>query len=135
MALSVNTIRGYDTDGPITNNEQQVKASSTIYEGSAVGSSAGYARALNAGDSFLGFALAKAVGGSSDGDVKVNVRSAGRVSLNVTSVAVTDINKDVYASDDGTFTLDPNAGTNSLIGKVHRFVSSGVAIVAFNTAA
>lgn len=132
MALSANTIRPYDTDGPITNNEQPVKASSTIYEGSAVGSSAGYARALTAGDTFLGFALAKAVGGSADGDVKVNVRTAGRVQLSVTSAAVTDISRDVYASDDGTFSFE--ATNNTLIGKVHRYVSTGVAIVAFNTA-
>lgn len=130
MALSANTIRPYDTDGPITNNELPVKASSTIYEGSAVGASAGYARALVAADQFLGFALAKAVGGTSDGDVRVNVRSAGRVQLTVTA-AVTDIGADVYASDDGTFTL--TATSNSFVGKIHRWVSSTVSIVSFDT--
>lgn len=131
MALSANAIRPYDTGGPVTDNELPVKASSTIYEGSAVGINAGYARALVAADQFQGFALAKAVGGSANGDVNVNVRSAGRVQLTVTA-AVTDIGADVYASDDGTFTL--TATNNSLVGKIHRWVSATVSIVSFNTA-
>jgi hypothetical protein len=36
----------------------------------------------------------------------------------------------VYASDDDTFTL--TAGSNSLIGTVHRWVSTGVAMVEFD---
>jgi hypothetical protein len=44
-------------------------------------------------------------------------------------VAITDIDKFVYASDDGTFVL--TAGSNTPIGRVHRFISSGVAIVSF----
>jgi hypothetical protein len=131
MALTANTLRAYDIGGPETTNEQPVKASQVIYEGSAVGSTGGYARALNAGDTFLGFAIGAKTGTSTDGAVNVNVRSAGRVQLSVTDVAVTNIGADVYASDDGTFTL--TATSNSLIGKVHRWISTGVAIVSFDT--
>lgn len=128
MALSANTDRSYDL-GDI--NEFGVKASQVIYVGSAVGSAGGYARALTAGDTFLGFSLEKVTGTSSDGGVNVRVRSRGQVQLSVASVAITDIGADVYASDDGTFVL--TAGSNTLIGKVHRFISSGVAIVSFDT--
>lgn len=131
MALSANTKRAYALDG---DNEFGVAASATIYEGSAVGSSGGYARALNAGDQFLGFALGPVADTSGvAGTVSVRVRCRGKVQLAVTSVAVTDIGKPVYASDDGTFVL--SAGTaeaNSFIGTVHRFISTGVAIVAFD---
>jgi hypothetical protein len=129
MALSANTIRPYDTDGPNTNNELGVKASSTIYEGSAVGLTAGYARALVAADTFVGFALAKVIGTSADGGATVNVRKHGRVQLSVTDVAVTNQGQNVYASDDGTFSLVPEG--NSLVGTVHRFISTGVAVVEF----
>lgn len=131
MALSANSLRAYETETYI--NEFGVKATSQIYEGSAVGSSGGYARALVAGDTFLGFSLEKVLGLASDGLVNVRVRSSGKIQLSVTSVAVTDIGADVYASDDGTFVL--TAGSNSYVGKVHRFVSSGVAIVSFNASA
>ena len=126
MALSANTARVYESG---IYNDLPVKASEVIYEGSAVGMTAGYARALAAGDIFGGFAQAKVTGGSSSGDVRVNVIRSGLISLAVTSVAVTDIGKAVYASDDGTFTL--TQGSNTRIGTVDRFVSSGVAIVAF----
>ncbi len=133
MALSANTPRAYDTAGPVTDNEQPVKASAVIYEGAVVGMTAGYARGLVAGDVLAGLALAKATGTSADAGVNVNVRSAGRVQVSITNLAVTDIGADVYASDDGTFTL--TAGGNTFFGKVHRWVSTGIGIVAFNSSA
>lgn len=131
MALSANTRRAYDLGD---DNEFGVAASATIYEGSAVGSSGGYARALNAGDQFLGFALGPVADTSGvAGTVNVRVRARGKVQLAVTSVAVTDIGKPVYASDDGTFVLTAgSAEANSYIGTVWRFVSTGVAIVDFD---
>lgn len=127
MALSANTPRAYDVGDYY--NTLPVKASSTIYEGSAVGLTAGYARALVAADEFAGFATAKAVGGSSDGDIRVTVKSRGRVQLSITSLAVTDIGQTVYASADGTFTLTQTG--NSKIGKVVRWISTGEGIVEF----
>lgn len=128
MALSANTLRSFEVDSNI--NEFGVAANAVIYEGSAVGSTGGYARALTAGDTFLGFSIEKVTGTSANAGVNVRVWTRGRVQLAVTSVAVTDIGQDVYASDDGTFTL--TQGSNSKVGTVHRFISSGQAIVAFD---
>lgn len=126
--LSANAVRVYEIGD--TNN-LPVKASTEIWKGSAVGLTAGYARMLTAGDVFGGFAdehVKNTV--ATDGAATINVRQSGRIQLSVTNVAVTDIGADVYASDGNTFVL--TAGANTLIGKVHRFVSSGVAIVAFD---
>jgi len=131
MALSANTIRDYDL-GDI--NEYGVLSGATIYEGSAVGSSGGYARALTAGDMFLGFACeGKVETASSSGSINIRVWSRGKVELAVTSVAITDVGKAVYATDDGSFVLT-NSSSYSRIGTVHRYVSSGYAVVAFDAA-
>lgn len=113
-------------------NELPVIASDIIYEGSAVGDNAsGYARPLQAGDPFRGFALRKADNSSgSAGDINVKVRSRGKVNLAISSLAITDVGKDVYASDDDTFTL--TASTNTRIGYVYRWISTGYGIIAFD---
>ncbi len=129
MPLSADNPRTFEIGD---HNDLPVKASSKIYEGSAVGLTGGYARALNAGDSFGGFAD-RAVDNSSgaDGAVNVSVSRFGLIQLAISGLAVTDIGKPVYASDDNTFTL--TATSNSAIGRVSRWVSSGVGIVAFRT--
>ena len=128
MALSANTIRSFGW-GNVT--QYPVLASQTIYEGSAVGLSSGYARALTAGDIFLGFACGKAVEASAvNGGENVQVFKAGIVDVTITSVAVTDVGKFVYASDDGTFTL--TQGSNSFIGKVQKYVTTNTASVEFD---
>jgi len=130
MALAKNTIRSFGW-GNIT--QYPVLASATIYEGSAVGLSSGYARALAAGDIFLGFACGKVVETTAvNGAAVVRVFKAGIVDLTITSVAVTDVGKPVYASDDGTFTL--TQGANSYIGKVEKFVATNTASVEFEVA-
>ena len=112
-----------------------VIASDIIYEGAAVGENAsGYARPLAAGDVFLGFATGVVDNSAgAAGDLNVQVRSKGRVQLAVGSLAVTDNDRvAVYASDDDTFTK--TATSNSLIGYVSRFISSGVGVVEFDAA-
>lgn len=113
-------------------NDVGVIATDIIYEGAAVGDNgSGYARPLVAGDPFLGFAQAKADNSAgAAGAVNVTVKSKGRVQLAVGSLAITDVGKTVYASDDDTFTL--TASTNSAVGRVLRFVSTGVGIVEFD---
>jgi hypothetical protein len=128
MALSADTQRVYGVQGI---NQVPVKASSVIYKGAAVGITAGYARGLVAGDAFAGFALEAVTGTSTDGAVYVNVETQGLIQLSVSGAAVTDFDAVIYASDDGTFTK--TAGSNTPIGKVHRYVSSGVVIVSFDT--
>lgn len=106
-------------------------ATDIIYEGSAVGLSSASGRPLVAGDIFLGFAettVDNSAGAA--GAKRIRLRVRGQVVLPVTSVANTDIGKAVYASDDNAFVL--TRGSNSYIGRVARFVSSGVAVVAFD---
>lgn len=108
-----------------------VIASDIIYEGAAVGDNgSGYARPLQAGDPFRGFATQQCDNSSgSAGDKRVRTRTKGRIQLSITSLAITDVGKDVYASDDNTFTLTQS--TNTRIGHVVQYVSSGVGIIEF----
>lgn len=108
-----------------------VVAADVIYEGAAVGESAGYARPLVGGDRFLGFALAKADNAAgAAGAIYVHVRRAGRVQLAISGLVITDLGLPVYASDDDTYSLSPVGG--SYIGRVARYVASGVGVVAFD---
>ena len=114
-------------------NSLPMVATDIIYEGAAVGieAASGNARPLNAGDAFAGFCIQNADNATgSAGDVRVQVKTHGEVQLPVANVAATDIGKPVYASDDDTFVL--TATGNSYIGMVKRFVSTGVAVVAFD---
>ena len=113
-------------------NSLPMKASTEIFLGAAVGLTAGYARQLVAADAFAGFAeqhVNNTV--ATDGADRIPVRASGRVSLAITSLAVTDIGKPVYASDSQTFTLTSTG--NSPIGIVFRWVSTGIGIIAFDT--
>lgn len=111
-----------------------VIASDIIFEGAAVGvvDATGHARPLNAADRFAGFCASRcdnSAGAAAAKNVKVLV--SGKVQLPVTGAVITDLGQPVYASDDDTFTLNPADG--AFIGFVDRFVSAGVAIVAFDT--
>jgi len=130
MALSADTPRVYEL-GDI--NSLPVKASTKVYEGAAVGidAASGYARGLNAGDAFKGFAERTADNSAgSNGDVRVRVLTKGIAKLAIANAAITDVDKPVYASDDGTFTL--TASTNSYVGKIVRWQATGVVLVAFD---
>jgi hypothetical protein len=116
--------------------EYPVIATDIIYEGAAVGENgSGYARPLNAGDKFLGFAIEKVDNSTGlAGAKRVRVRTRGRVKLAVGSLAITDNDGvAVYASDDDTFVK--TASGNSKIGWVSQFISTGVGIVVFDVAA
>jgi len=114
-----------------TINELPVIASDIIYEGAVVGDNgSGYARPLQSGDPFRGFAERKADNSSgSAGDINVRVRTKGLIKLSVGSLAITDVGRPVYATDDDTFVL---TGIGTRIGYVYRYVSSGVGIVAYD---
>ncbi len=133
MALSADVSRKFGiSEGPHSN--KPVKASATIYQGAAVGDSSGYMRGLVAADVFCGFAWAKADNSAgSNGDIDVEIREKGEVELTVVGVtSVDDEDQTVYATADGTFTL--TASGASSIGKVKRYVSTGVAVVYFEAA-
>jgi hypothetical protein len=131
-ALTAAVKRSYEV--PANYNEFGVADNVKIYEGMAVGSLAGYARQLVAADVFLGFAEAtvdNTLTGHAAGGKNIRTRRKGSIQLDVTSLAITDIGKDVYASDANTFTLV--ATNNTFIGKVERYISSGVGIISFDT--
>ncbi len=107
----------------------------TIYEGAMVGlqTSSGYARPLQSGDVFIGHSLGRAdnTAGAS-GAVNVLVRRGRYVAqCTITSVAVTDTDKPVFASADDTLTL--TQGTNVRVGRVAGYVGTNTALVEFNT--
>ena len=131
-ALATDSNRIYEL-GDI--NQVPVKGSSIIYQGAAVGGhSSGYARSIANGDKFLGFAdehIDNSGGG--DGIKTVRVRKRGAILLDISGVALGDIGKSVYATDDNTFTL---SDTNAVyIGQISRIDSSGVVLVEFDVAA
>jgi len=117
------------------NEEYPVIASDIIYQGAAVGENgSGYARPLVAADPFLGFAVEQVDNSAGAAGAKtVVVKSRGRVQLAISAIAITANDRPaVYASDDDTFTL--TASTNSLIGYVSHWVSTGYAVVEFDAA-
>lgn len=128
--LAVNKPRVYEGDGY---NEIPVIAADIIFEGAAVGDNAsGYARPLVAGDPFLGFADQKVDNSlGSAGDKSIKLRRSGFIVLPITSAAITDRGKAVYASDDDTFTF--TKGSNTLIGYVHRWLATGSVLVRFDS--
>lgn len=130
--LAANKLRDYQLGDK---EEYPVIAADIIYQGAAVGENgSGYARPLVAGDPFLGFAeaIADNAGGAA-GAITVNVKKRGNIVLPISGIAITANDRPiVYASDDDTFTL--TASTNTPIGTVARWVSTGVAVVEFDAA-
>lgn len=113
--------------------ELPVAASLRIFQGAAVGENGtGYARPLNAGDAFCGFAEAEADNrDGANGEIDVQLKRSGRIELDVVGADVTSNDQPpVYASDDGTFTL--TASTNSLIGYVVRHIGGTLCDVAYD---
>lgn len=130
VTLAANTPRAFEIG---SRNEIPVVAADIIFEGAAVGvvSGTGHARPLAVGDRFAGFAEAKA-DNAAGAAAATNVRAveSGKIQLTVASAVITDVGQPVYATDDDTFTLSPVGGV--FVGFVHRFVSAGVAVVAFD---
>lgn len=133
--LAKDKLRTFFFSGNPIREEYPVVAADIIYRGAAVGENAsGYSRPLVAADVFQGFAVAKADNASgAAGDLRVTVEQKGFVELDISGAAVTTNDRvAVYASDDDTFTL--TATSNSLIGYVSRWVSTGKAVVEFDAA-
>lgn len=112
-------------------NELPIAGSQVIYQGAAIGcNSYGYAKSLENGDIFAGFAEDNVNNSAGlDGDKKIRLRKKGAILLDIPGVALGDIGRAVYALDDNTFTLSP---TNAVyIGKISRIESIGSALVDF----
>lgn len=115
-------------------NSIGIIADDIVFEGAMVGDNfAGYGRPLVAGDLFLGHSLLKVDNaGGSAGAKELRLRTGryrGKVTL--AGLLITDVHKEVYASDDNTFTL--LASGNSRVGVIIRYDSSNKAIVEFQT--
>ena len=134
-ATTVDLKRKYEAGREPVFNDLPVKASTTIYQGTAVGLDSGYARPIADGDTFAGFANAQADNSAgANAAIDVKVRSQGLVEVDVTGVTgVSDVDDDVYAADDQTFSIT-DSGTDVLIGTIHRHVSGTKCILAFNAA-
>lgn len=131
--LARQKVRPYSEQGL---NEMPVIAADIIYEGAAVSdkvvtnAATGYAQPLVAGEPFVGFAYEDVDNsGGVAGAKKVKLRTEGFVELPISAAAITDEGRPVYASDDDTFTF--TSGSNTLIGHVHRWVSTGIVLVKF----
>lgn len=114
-------------------NEIPVIAADIIYEGSAVGvvDGTGHGRPLTSVDSFAGFCEETADNSAgSAADINVRMVESGKVQLSVTGAVITDKGQPIYATDDNTFAFSPVGGV--FIGFVHRYVSAGVVVVAFD---
>ena len=114
-------------------NSYPMIASDIVYEGAAVGlvAGTGLARPLAAGDRFGGFAEYTADNSTGAASaIRVQAVERGKIELAVAGAVITDIGQPVYATDDDTFVFSPVSAV--FIGFVHRFVSSGVVIVAFD---
>lgn len=133
--LAINKARVYHFSGNPIREEYPVIGADIIFQGAAVGeNAAGYSRPLVAADVFQGFAVAKADNSAgAAGDIRVTVEQKGFVTLPISGLAITSNDRaPVYASDDDTFTL--TATSNSLIGYISRWVSTGIAVVEFDAA-
>ena len=129
--LAADKIRQYEASNSETFNDLPVIASDIIYEGAAVGLAATGGRPLVAADKFAGFAVHQQDNSAgAAGDKVVRLRRTGAVVLPVVGVTgVGDTSKQVYASDDDTFTL--TSTSNSKIGHIIRWIASTNCVVAF----
>lgn len=133
--LAKDTPRSYETGHSELINELPVIATDIIYDGAASGilNETGTVQPLATGstiDKFAGFCYEKADNSlGSAGDINAKLKERGRVILSVTGAsAITDEGKDVFATDDNTFTLTVGG---VWIGKVVRWISGTMCVVDF----
>lgn len=138
--LTANQIQVFEDVG---NNTLPVLAGAKIFRGSAIGiTNTGYARQLVAGDPFAGFSTSSAdnsgnagvfqpAATNSSGTLTVSIKPFGVIQASISGLALTDVGAAIYMSDGATFTK--TASGNSYVGRVHRFVSSGVGMVRFDS--
>lgn len=133
MALAKNVERTFSASEAMADRETPVLTNVHVFAGSALSMTDAEAgvRPLVAGNPFMGFARYEADNNpGATGDKKVIYTPEGEVELNVVGVTGPgDEGKDVFASDDGTFTL--TSTSNSKIGKVSLHKSGTLCMVRF----
>mgnify|MGYP003681335917 CR=1 FL=1 len=134
-ALAADQIRDYEAGVNPVFNDLPVAASTTCYQGGAVGLDSGLAKPLADGFTFAGFANAQADNSAGvASDINVRVRSQGLIKIAVTGVTgVGDVGDDIYAATDNDFNL-ADTGTDVLVATVHRYVSGTTVIASFEAA-
>lgn len=106
-----------------------VAASAHIYKGALVGlTTGGYARALSAGDPFVGVAYEEADNNEgTDGAIRVRVYTTGDFAHALSGATVAHIGRPVFASADDTLTF--TADGNSYVGQVENVPASNEIIL------
>jgi len=106
-----------------------VGASEHIYKGAFVGTDpAGYLKAFVPGDLFAGIAYEEADNSSgSAGDINGRVFTLGDFELTLTSVAVKDMGKAVYATADNTLALSGHP--DAFVGRVVNRTATNTAVI------
>jgi len=115
-------------------NSIGIIANDIVFEGAMVGENAsGYGRPLVAGDLFVGHSLVQVDNTSGlAGAKEIRLRTGRyRGKATISGVLITDVGKEVFASDDDTYTLSSYG--NSRVGVVIRYVTTNTAIVEFQT--
>lgn len=117
-------------------NEAPAAAGRQFFQGSmAFADVAGRATDVqgDAGAQFLGHVAAYCDNRTGGAGAKRVLLMGGRYRAQValTGVALTDIGKQVFASDNNTYALTSNGGANSLVGRVVRYVQADTAVVEF----
>ena len=126
-------------DTPLVRNKGEhashpILTNTNIYQGAMIGlTAAGYARGFALGDRFRGHTLLGMdnTGGASGAKYVETLRGRYILQVALSGVAITDgfFSSPVYAQDDGTLSL--RSGLQ--VGRVLKYVSSGVALVEFDT--
>ncbi len=109
--------------------EYSVAAAETIYKGAFVGlNPAGYAKPFVPGDLLVGIAYEQKDNASgAAGALKVRVITEGDAQLTLASVALTDVGKPVYATDDNTISLTGHP--DAYVGRIINYVTTNTCLV------
>ena len=117
---------------PSDTNSVPVARGVKIYEGTLVGRTPeGYGRSLEKGDVAVGFAKDHVDNtGGEDGDKTVELKAQGKIVLQMNGITIADVGRNVYATDDNTFTFSMKL--NSFVGKLIRIEKPDHGVVAFD---
>jgi len=131
MALTANALLNWKSRTSALGDtlELPVGAAETIYGGGVVGvDPAGYAKAFVPGDKLKGIALAKVDNSAGAAAAKkVTVQTTGEVELALSGAALTDADKPIYATDDGTFALTGHP--DAFLGTILMYVATSTVLV------
>lgn len=128
--LSAARTRGYMNS---QENAFPIDTTTTIWGGAFVGVNPATGKAGPMQTGWLGVGFAKSSVNHVRGQQRdnfVTVIDSGQVVLEVSGAVQADVGKDVYATDDDTFTLTSTGG--SFVGVAKQFVSSGKLLVAIS---